>query len=101
MVCVGVCVREVCVVVLEQILQLYPDERQSKKVTKVTFKTTTTHDIGAFKTTIAHSTQAFVSTDTSKAHGHHKRSKGEGARRFWATMPQTNYLHPTLTLAQI
>jgi len=27
----GVCVREVCVVVLEQILQLYPVERQSKK----------------------------------------------------------------------
>ena len=25
------CVREVCVVVLEQILQLYPVERQSKK----------------------------------------------------------------------
>ena len=28
----GVCVREVCVVVLEQILQLYSDERQSKKI---------------------------------------------------------------------
>jgi len=26
-------VREVCVVVLEQMLQLYPDERQSKKNT--------------------------------------------------------------------
>ena len=30
----GVCVREVCVVVLEQMLQLYLDERQSKKKSK-------------------------------------------------------------------
>ena len=29
------CVREVCVVVLEQILQLYPVERQSKKKYKL------------------------------------------------------------------